>query len=110
MNLGHELRIRDMLTLIYTNENEFSIGFLKVDGSARVYKPRVRLGIPPSKAKIARLQGRALSNTKEWGHQINKSHNLLLFDVEKNHPFEIKIPLLMEVNNIKVRWHVKNNK
>jgi hypothetical protein len=97
-----------MLTLIYTNENEFSIEFLKVDGSQRVRKPRVRLGVPPSQAKIAKLQGRALSNQKDWGHQINKSHNLLLFDIEKNRPFEIKIPLLMEVNNIKVRWHVKN--
>ena len=108
MNSCSELRIRDMLTLIYTNENEFSIEFLKVDGLQRVRKPRVRLGIPPSAAKIAKLQGRALSNQKDWGHQINKSHNLLLFDIEKNRPFEIKIPLLMEVNNIKVRWHVKN--
>jgi len=42
---------------------------------------------------------------KSWGHQVNKSHNLLLFDIQKNRPFEIKIALLMAFNKILVRWH-----
>jgi hypothetical protein len=94
--------------MIHTSTDEFSIGFVKVDGSQRVVKNRVRLGVPASEAKINRLQSKALSpngSTKDWNHQINQSHNLLLFDIDKNRPFEVKIPLLMEFNKILVRWH-----
>jgi hypothetical protein len=115
MNSNSELSIRAILTMIQTSTEEFSIGFVKVDGSERVIKKRVRLGVPPSEAKISRLQAEGLTNSptesgKDWNHQLNKSHNLLLFDLEKNRPFEVKIPLIMEFNNILVRWYNEKQK
>lgn len=113
MNLENELNIRSILTMIHTSTDEFEIGFVKVNGFERVIKKRVRLGVPASESKIKQIESKVLSNAgpdKEWNHKINKSHNLLLFDLEKNKPFEIKIPLIMEFNKILVRWYVEKQK
>jgi hypothetical protein len=104
-----ELRIENILTLIHTSLDEFSVGFIRANGSERVFKPRVRLGIPPSERKLRELQGEKFTEKVNWNQNIKKQHNLLLFDVEKNRPFEIKIPLLMEYNKILVRWYVAKN-
>ncbi len=99
--------------MIHSSTDEFEIGFVKVNGSERVIKKRVRLGVPVSESKIKQMENKFLSKSesgKEWNHKINKSHNLLLFDLEKNKPFEIKIPLIMEFNKILVRWYVEKQK
>lgn len=100
-----EFRIGQILTMIHTTLGEFEIEFIRKDGSERVTKPRVRIGIPPSESKMRKLRGEPVVANKSWGHQINRSHNLLLFDIQKNRPFEIKIALLMAFNKILVRWH-----
>jgi hypothetical protein len=100
-----ELRIGQILTMIHTTLGEFEIEFIRKDGSERVIKPRVRIGVPPSEGKMKKLRGEPVVANKSWGHQINRSHNLLLFDIQKNRPFEIKIALLMAFNKILVRWH-----
>jgi len=100
-----ELRIGQILTMIHTTLGEFEIEFIRKDGTERVIKPRVRIGVPPSEGKMKKLRGEPVGVNKSWGHQINRSHNLLLFDIQKNRPFEIKIALLMAFNKILVRWH-----
>ena len=100
-----ELRIGQILTMIHTNMGEFEIEFIRKDGTERVTKQRVRTGVPPSESKLKKMRGEPVGANKSWGHQVNKSHNLLLFDIQKNRPFEIKIALLMAFNKILVRWH-----
>jgi hypothetical protein len=111
MKAGKELngiRIRQVLDLIYSSFDDFSLTFVKTNGIEKVFKKRVRLGVPPSLKKLAKMQGLPSEEKKnsEWNHQINKSHNLLLFDIEKNRPFEVKICLLTSFNGIKINWHV----
>lgn len=100
-----ELKINQILTMIHTSTGEFEIEFIRKDGSERVTKPRVRTGTPASASKLRKLRGEPVIAGKSWGHQVNKEHNLLLFDIEKNRPFEIKIALLMAFNKILVRWY-----
>ena len=100
-----ELRIGQILTMMHTSLGEFEIEFIRKDGTERVTKPRVRMGIPPSESKMRKLRGEPITSGKNWGHQVNRQHNLLLFDIQKNRPFEIKIALLMAFNKIQVRWH-----
>ena len=105
-----EIRPQQALTYIHTNYGEFSIEFIKMgkDGG-RARKERVRLGLPVNERKLAKANGLDMPNgapQRSWNHDINKSHNLLLFDIEKNRPFEIKIWALMQYNNLNIRWHV----
>jgi hypothetical protein len=105
-----EIRIQQALTLIHTSYEEILVSFVTVSGQYRKNK-RVRLGVPPSEKKPKALSGIDSGEPKKsWNHQINRSHNLLLFDVEKQRPFELKICLLTSVNNLKIRWHVKKGK
>jgi hypothetical protein len=102
------LNIHSALTLIHTSMGEFSLSFLKVDGSRRVYKPRVRIGTAPNRARKGKSNEAAPVDAlgkRDWNHNINKAHNLLLFDLEKNRPFELKICLLMAFNQIEIDWH-----
>lgn len=109
---NHGIRIRQALDLIHTSFDEFSITFIKSNGREKSFKKRVRLGVPPSAKKVAKIRGMKgnSDSQKEWGHHINKSHNLLLFDIEKNRPFELKICLLTSFNGINIIWHVKKEK
>jgi hypothetical protein len=103
------IRIRQALDYINSGYGEFSLTFISVDGTRKVFKPRVRLGAPPSRKKAAKIFGQVLPNEpdkKDWNHAINQSHNLLLFDIQKNRPFELKICLLTSINNTKIIWHV----
>ncbi len=100
--------------MINTCMDEFEIEFIRKDGSERVIKPRVRLGTPVKKSALENLKGNQVGTKSElsrnqvekksWGHNINRQHNLLLYDVEKKRPFEIKIALLMSFNKMLVRW------
>lgn len=113
MNSEKELSIKSILTMIHTSQDEFSLTFIRVNGSERVTKPRVRIGVPVSDSKKKQMESKFLSKSesgKEWNHQINRSHNLLLFDIQKNKPFEVKIPLIMAFNNILVRWYNEKQK
>lgn len=113
MNSDKELSIKSILTMIHTSQDEFALTFIRVDGSERVTKPRVRVGVPVSDSKKKQMESKFLSKSepgKEWNHQINRSHNLLLFDIQKNKPFEVKIPLIMAFNNILVRWYNEKQK
>jgi hypothetical protein len=102
------IRIRQVLDLIYSSFDDFSLTFIKTNGKDKVFKKRVRLGVPPSLKKLAKMHGLPSEgqNSSSWNHQINKSHNLLLFDIDKNRPFEVKICLLTSFNGIKINWHV----
>jgi hypothetical protein len=102
------IRIRQVLDLIYSSFDDFSLTFVKTNGLDKVFKKKVRLGVPPSLKKLAKMQGLTTEekSSSTWNHQINKSHNLLLFDIEKNRPFEVKICLLTSFNGIKIVWHV----
>lgn len=106
------IRIRQALDLIHTSYDEFSITFIKTNGKEKVFKKRVRLGVPPSAKKMARISGISENgeSKKDWGHHVNKSHNLLLYDIEKRRPFELKICLLTSFNGIKIIWHVQKKK
>ncbi len=77
-------------------------------GRGRIRKERVRLGLPVSKRKEAKANCLESPEApkRSWNHNINKSHNLLLFDIKKNSPFEIKIWALMQYNNLNILWHV----
>lgn len=110
VRINQGIRIRQALDYIYSGFGEFSLSFISTDGKRKVVKPRVRLGAPPSKRKSAKLFGQALDQEapkREWNHHINRSHNLLLFDIQKNRPFELKICLLTSINNTKIIWHVR---
>jgi len=103
-----QIRIEQARTSIHTNDGEFSIEFIAMGkGRGRVRKERVRLGMPVSKRLDAKSQGLDILDPakKSWNHNINKSHNMLLFDIEKGRPFEIKIWSLMQYNNINIIWH-----
>jgi hypothetical protein len=104
-----EIRIQQALTAIRTSLDIFPIEFIKADGSGRVRKERVCLGVPPSRKKIAAASGNpelVEPPKRNWNHNINASHNLLLYDMDAKHPFEIKICLLMSWNNLNILWHV----
>jgi hypothetical protein len=114
MNRGENFEIRPQQALneIYNNDGEFSMEFIGVGkGRGRIRKERVRFTLPVSKGKAvkeAKANGLEApeSPKRSWNHNINKSHNLLLFDIEKNSPFEIKIWALMQYNNLNILWHV----
>jgi hypothetical protein len=101
------IRIRQVLDLIYSGYDDFEITFIKTNGKEKSFK-KARLGVPPSEKRLAKMQGIANESPskKDWSHHVNKSHNLLLFDVEKNRPFELKICLLTSFNGMKIIWHV----
>lgn len=99
-----ELRIQQALTMINTCMDEFEIEFIRVDGSERVCKSKVRLGTPVTKANLDRLSGISTKKSKVWGQNINRQHNLMLYDVDKRRPFQIKIALLMSFNKMLIRW------
>lgn len=98
------LKIHDALTLIHNSVTEFSLSFWKRDGSELVQKARVRVNRPPVYSKNPRKLDAERQQIREWNHHINRSHNLLLFDIEKNHPFEVKICLIMAYNDVKIDW------
>ena len=107
-----EIRIEQARTSIHTNDGEFSIEFIGMGkGRGRIRKERVRLGMPVQKRLDAKSQGLDILDPgkRSWNHNINKSHNMLLFDIEKNRPFEIKIWSLMQYNNINIIWHGPKN-
>jgi len=111
MNQGENIgiRIEQARTSIYTNDGEFSIEFIGMGkGRSRIRKERVRLGTPVSKRLLAKANDLETppSAERSWNHNINKSHNMLLFDIEKQRPFEIKIWCLMQYNNLNILWHV----
>jgi hypothetical protein len=101
-----EIRIQQALTAIRTSMQPFSIEFFRVDGSGRTRKENVCLGVPPKPRTAKPSAEGAGSPSKVWNHQINQSHNLLLFDMNAMRPFEVKICLLMAFNDYKIRWHV----
>ena len=110
MNRGEnfQIRIEQARTSIYTNDGEFSIEFIGMGkGKGRIRKERVRLGMPVSKRLEAKSKGLDILDPakRSWSHNINKSHNMLLFDIEKGRPFEIKIWSLMQYNNINILWN-----
>lgn len=106
------IRIRQALDYIHTTFDEFSITFIKANGKEKSCKKRVRLGVPPSPKRMARLSGISENqpSKKDWGHHVNKSHNLLLYDIEKRRPFELKICLLTSLNGLKIIWHVQKKR
>jgi hypothetical protein len=106
------IRIRQALDLIYSSYDDFEIAFMKTNGKEKSIKKRVRLGVPPSSKKMAKIQGVDFKQEsgKEWNHRIKKSHNLLLYDIEKRHAFELKICLLVSFNGLKIIWHVEKKK
>jgi hypothetical protein len=95
-----DLSIHDALAIIHNSMGEFELDFISEKSMARKVKRRVRLASVPKRQDIRQRWAQNDSFKKQ---ERNRAHTLLLFDIEENHPFSVKIPLIMGLNGISVR-------
>lgn len=93
------LSIHDALAIIHNSIGEFELDFISESSKQRKVKTRVRLASVPKRQDIRQ---RWAQNDAFKKQDRNRAHTLLLFDIVENHPFSVKIPLIMGLNGIQI--------